>query len=74
MKNPAGSGMSFDRPEQPGWETEPKKATTSMLIRIPTVAHNMLRQMALDEKTSANKIVSEALNMLFKDRGKPPIA
>jgi hypothetical protein len=37
-------------------------------------ARRQLRQIALDEDTTAQDLLVEALNLFFRDRGKPPIA
>ena len=41
---------------------------------IPDAAHRQLRQLALDEDTTNQELLIEALNMMFRNRGKPPIA
>lgn len=41
---------------------------------IPDAAYRQLRQLALDEDTTNQALLTEALNMMFKNRGKPPIA
>ena len=41
---------------------------------IPDAAYRQLRQLGLDEETTNQELLTEALNMLFQKRGKPPIA
>ncbi len=41
---------------------------------IPDAAYRQLRQLGLDEETTNQELLTEALNMLFQKRGKSPIA
>jgi hypothetical protein len=41
---------------------------------IPDAAYRQLRQLALDEETTNQELLTEALNTLFKNRGKQSIA
>ena len=41
---------------------------------IPDAAYRQLRQLALDEETTNQELLTEALNTLFKNRGKQTIA
>lgn len=59
-------GSSNKRPDREGrvplpfWTTAPAK--------------KQLRLLAAEEDTSQQSLMAEALNLLFKNRGKPPIA
>ena len=41
---------------------------------IPDAAYRQLRQLGLDEDTTNQDLLTEALNMLFQKHDKPPIA
>ena len=43
-------------------------------LRLTMEAWRQLKHMAADEDRSSHDLMLEGMNMLFKDRGKPPIA
>ena len=43
-------------------------------LRLPVDAWRQLKHLATDEERTSHDLLLEALNMLFRDRGKPPIA
>lgn len=43
-------------------------------LRLTVDAWKQLKHMATDEDKTAHDLMTEAVNMLFRDRGKPPIA
>ena len=43
-------------------------------LRLPVDAWRQLKHLATDEERTSHDLLLEALNMLFQDRGKPPIA
>ena len=45
-----------------------------IILRLARPAHRQLRQMALDEDSTVNTLLVEAVNDLFRKRGKPPLA
>jgi hypothetical protein len=42
-------------------------------LRLDLDAWKQLKRLAVDEETTSHTLLIEALNMLFKDRGLPPI-
>jgi hypothetical protein len=50
------------------------KTMKQVVVWIPLTAYKQMRRIAFDEETSQQKLHAEALNMLFTDRNKPPIA
>ena len=68
-------------PEQPAPATSKAKEirtdrTGKRMIGfyIPDAAYRQLRQLGLDEETTNQELLTEALNMLFQKRGRSPIA
>jgi hypothetical protein len=66
-------------PEQPAVPVPKEQRTDRMGKRmigfyIPDAAYRQLRQLALDEESTNQELLTAALNMLFKNRGKQPIA
>ena len=43
-------------------------------LRLSVDAWKQLKHLAVDENKSAHELMTEAINMLFRDRGRPPIA
>jgi hypothetical protein len=70
------------------WDTAPEQPIAALLkeartdragkrmigFYIPDAAYRQLRQLALDEETTNQELLTEALNTLFKNRGKQSIA
>jgi hypothetical protein len=70
------------------WDTAPGQPIAALLkearidragkrmigFYIPDAAYRQLRQLALDEETTNQELLTEALNTLFKNRGKQSIA
>ncbi len=55
-----------DRPDRAG--------RTPMPFWTTTAAKKQLRMMAAEDDTTQQELMTEALNLLFQKRGKPPIA
>ncbi len=51
-----------------------RNGTAPVTVHISPEARKILRQMALDEDTSLQSLMVEAVNMLLAQRGKPEIA
>ncbi len=49
-------------------------AVVTVTMRLPEAVHDQLRRLAFDERVSQHALMREALGMLFKSRGLPPIA
>lgn len=48
-----------------------KRAT---LFQLPAAAKKQLAMLAIEQETTQQALISEAINDLFKKHGKPPIA
>lgn len=55
-------------------EPSPDGQIKILTIRLPLIVHEQLREMAFTERRSQQALVMEALNLLFEQHGKPPIA
>lgn len=51
-----------------------RNGTAPVTVHISPEARKILRQLALDEDTSLQSLMVEAVNMLLAQRGKPEIA
>jgi hypothetical protein len=65
------SSMAQINPKDDRKDREGKRLTSFFM---PDAAKVQLQEMAIHERTTIQVLLSEAANMLFKDRGKPPIA
>jgi hypothetical protein len=46
----------------------------TVTLRLPEVVHDQLREMAFTSRRSQHSLMMDALNLLFEQHGKPPIA
>lgn len=51
-----------------------RNGTAPVTVHLSPEARKILRQLALDEETSLQSLMVEAVNMLLAQRGKPEIA
>ncbi len=54
--------------EQPGGDVR------TLTLRLAPIVHDQLREMAFTSRRSQHALLLEALNLLFVEHGKPPIA
>ena len=55
--------------------TKPSRRDTKLVqAHVPLEVSRQLKQIALDEDTTQQQLVVEALNDLFRSRGLPPVA
>jgi hypothetical protein len=66
----AKKAMPFTAPPEP----VDGGAVKTLTLRLPTQAHDQLREMAFIDRRSQHSLLLEALNLLFERHGKPPIA
>ena len=62
----ASKADKAQRPDRAGRVTMPFWTTAT--------AKRQLRMLAAEEETTQQELMTEALNALFRDRGKPPVA
>lgn len=69
-----GAAMAKKSAPVPEPKPEPAGEVRTMTLRLPHLVHDQLRELAFGERRSQHALLMEALNMLFANRGKPPIA
>lgn len=77
LKQSAGNTPPIETDTPPTTETIARKARqdTKMIGgHFSKPVHRQLKQMALDRDCSIQDLLGEALNLLFDQAGKPPIA
>ena len=77
LKESAGTTPPIDTDTPPPTQTHARKArqNTKMIGgHFSKPVHRQLKQMALDSECSIQDLLGEALNLLFDQAGKPPIA
>jgi Antitoxin-like ribbon-helix-helix len=48
--------------------------TRTLTLRLPSVVHDQLREIAYTSRRSQHSLLMEGLNLLFEQHGKPPLA
>ena len=78
---PAIKVPKIDKPQVNDEPETPKNGSSSgragqvpMPFWVPKACHKQLRLMAVEEDTTQQALMREALNMLFRKRGRPEIA
>lgn len=63
-----------DRAVTPQEKRPDREGRTAMPFWVPVTARKQLRMLAAELDTTQQKLMSEALNLLFQKYSKPPIA
>ncbi|MFC7335218.1 ribbon-helix-helix domain-containing protein [Rhodocista pekingensis] len=73
--DPAALATAANPPEERRYVPPPSRnGTAPVTVHLSPEGRKLLRQLALDEDTSVQALMVEAVNMLLAQRGKPEIA
>jgi hypothetical protein len=76
-KKPTGLAAALSRKAESAAvapKPAPSGAVRTVTLRLPEIVHDQLREMAFTSRRSQHSLMMDALNLLFEQHGKPPIA